>query len=135
LISTALPPYNKPAMYSAKVLEHLENPRNAGVLEKASARGEATNPVCGDLLHLYLKVADDRILAASFQAQGCPPTLAAASALTELISGLTLAAARALAPPDVTRALEKLPRNKEHCAVLAIDALRAALAEYERSVI
>lgn len=122
-------------MYSAKVLEHLENPRNVGVLENASARGDATNPVCGDLLHLYLKVADDRITAASFQAQGCPPTVAAASALTEIISGLTLNEARALAPLDVTRALETLPRNKEHCSVLAIDALRTALAEYQRGVI
>src|ERR1041385_1726543 len=103
-------------MYSAKVLEHLENQRNVGVLENASARGEATNPVCGDLLHLYLKVTDDRITAASFQAQGCPPTVAAASVLTEIISGLTLDEARALAPQDVTRALEKLPRNKEHCS-------------------
>jgi len=122
-------------MYSAKVLEHLENPRNVGVLENASARGDATNPVCGDLLHLYLKVADDRITAASFQAQGCPPTVAAASVLTEIISGLTLNEARVLAPSDVTRVLETLPRNKEHCSVLAIDALRAALAEYQRGVI
>jgi nitrogen fixation NifU-like protein len=122
-------------MYSAKVLEHLENPRNVGVLENASARGEATNPVCGDLLHLYLKIADNRITAASFQAQGCPPTLAAASALTEIISGLQLDQARALAPSDVTRELETLPRNKEHCSVLAIDALRAALAQYQRGVI
>ncbi len=114
-------------MYSSTVLEHLESPRNVGEMENASARGEAINPVCGDLLHLSLKVADDRIMAASFQVKGCPPSVAAGSVLTEMICGRTLAEARALTPRDVTEALESLPRNKEHCSVLAIDALRAAL--------
>ena len=116
-------------MYSTKVLEHLENPRNTGEMADAGARGEATNPVCGDLLHLYLKIEDGRIAAARFQVRGCPPSIAAGSALTEMIHGLTIEEARALKPLDVTRALESLPRNKEHCAVLAIDALRAALAD------
>jgi nitrogen fixation protein NifU and related proteins len=115
-------------MYSAKVLEHLENPRNVGEMGDATARGEATNPVCGDLLRLYIKVTDGKITAASFKVQGCPPSIAAGSALTEMLSGLTVDEARKLAPRDVTRALENLPRNKEHCSVLAIDALRAALA-------
>jgi nitrogen fixation NifU-like protein len=122
-------------MYSPTVLDHLENPRNVGEMADASVCGVATNPVCGDLLHLYLKIADGRIAAASFKAHGCPPTLAAASVLTEMITDLALDEARALAPQDVTRALESLPRNKEHCSVLAIDALRAALTEYQRSVV
>ncbi len=94
----------------------------------STARGAATNPVCGDLLHLYLKLADGRIVEASFKVQGCPPSVAAGSILTEMITGLTVDGARKLTPGDVTRALESLPRNKEHCSVLAIDALRAALA-------
>ena len=114
-------------MYSSKVLEHLDNPRNVGVMEGASARGDATNPVCGDVLHLYVKVAEGNIVAASFQAQACPPCIAAASALTEMLQGLAVAEARLLKAADVTQALESLPRNKEHCPVLAIDALRAAL--------
>lgn len=114
-------------MYSPKVLEHLENPRNVGVMEDASARGDATNPVCGDLLHLYLQVADGKIVASSFQAQACPPCIAAASILTEMIQDLTKDEAMLLKAADVTQALESLPRNKEHCAVLAIDALKAAL--------
>ena len=122
-------------MYSPKVLEHIENPRNVGEIADATARGEATNPVCGDLLHLYLKVADARIAAASFKAHGCPPTIAASSVLTELITGLTINEARSLEPQDVTRALESLPRNKEHCSVLAIDALRAALAALPQGVV
>ena len=114
-------------MYSAKVLEHLENPRNVGEIAGATAYGESTNPVCGDLLRLYLRVDDGKIIEASFKVQGCPPSIAAGSALTEMITNLTLEEARSLAPQHVTRALEYLPRNKEHCSVLAIDALRAAL--------
>lgn len=119
-------------MYSPTVLAHLENPRNVGALADATTQGTAANPVCGDLLHLYLKVGADEITAASFQVQGCPPSIAAGSVLTELIVGLTLNTARALTPPDIARALDGLPRNKEHCAVLAIDALRAALAQLPR---
>jgi nitrogen fixation NifU-like protein len=114
-------------MYSPKVLEHLENPRNVGEMADATVCGEATNPVCGDLLRLYLKVDGGEIVGASFKVQGCPPSIAAGSALTEMITNLTLEKARALTARDVTRALEYLPRNKEHCSVLAIDALRAAL--------
>ena len=116
-------------MYSSKVLEHLDNPRNVGVMEDTSARGEATNPVCGDLLHLYLKIADGKIIASSFQAQACPPCIAAASILTEMIQGRMIVEALLLKPADVTQALESLPRNKEHCSVLAIDALKAALKQ------
>jgi len=122
-------------MYSTKVLEHLESPRNVGVLTDADARGTACNPVCGDLLHLYLKIENGKITAAGFQVEGCPPSIAAGSALTEMITGITLAEARTLTPKDVTRALESLPRNKEHCSVLAIDALHAALAELQPSVL
>ena len=120
-------------MYSPKVLEHLDNPRNVGVMEDATARGEATNPVCGDLLHLYLKIADGKIVASSFQAQACPPCIAAASILTEMIQGQVIDEALLLKAADVTQALESLPRNKEHCSVLAIDALTAALANSNHS--
>src|SRR5262245_46903171 len=123
------------AIYSAKVLEHLENPRNVGELPAATSHGEATNPVCGDLLHLYLKIEDGKITASSFKVQGCPPSIAAGSALTELIKGMTIEEASGLKPRDLTRALESLPRNKEHCSVLAIDALHAALAEPQSGVL
>src|SRR5262245_19192526 len=115
-------------MYSLKVLEHLDSPRNVGEMTDATDSSVATNPVCGDLLHLYLKIADGRISAARYKVQGCPPSIAAGSALTEMITGLTVEEASKLTPQDVTRALESLPRNKEHCSVLAIDALRSALA-------
>src|SRR5262249_24228546 len=114
-------------MYSPKVLEHLENPRNVGEMNDATACGEATNPACGDLLRLFLKATRGNNVEASFQLQGCPPSIAAGSALTEMIMNLTLEEASRLTPQDITRALEYLPRNKEHCSVLAINALRAAL--------
>jgi NifU-like protein involved in Fe-S cluster formation len=118
-------------MYNPTVLEHLENPRNVGALADATAHGVATNPVCGDLLQLYLKLTDGRIRAASFQVEGCPPSIAAGSLLTEMVQGRTPDEARRLRAKDVSAALGGLPRNKEHCAVLAIDALRAALAQTE----
>src|SRR5262245_54448993 len=116
-------------MYSPQILEHLDNPRNVGAMADATAQGVATNPVCGDLLHLYLRVEAGQITASNFQVQGCPPCIAAASVLTELIQGQARAEAQQIKPSDVSAALGGLPRNKEHCAVLAIDALRAALAE------
>jgi nitrogen fixation NifU-like protein len=122
-------------MYSAKVLEHLESPRNVGEMVDATVCGEATNPVCGDLLHLYLKVVDGKIASSSFQVQGCPPSIAAGSVLTELITGISPEEARQLKPQDITRALGTLPRNKEHCSVLAIDALRNALAKIQSDVV
>ena len=122
-------------MYGAKVLDHLENPRNAGEMDDATVRGAATNPVCGDLLHLHLKIVDGKIAAAKFTVQGCPPSIAAGSALTELIIGLRVEKVRQLTPRDVTQCLEGLPRNKEHCSLLAIDALRSALAQLPEDVI
>jgi nitrogen fixation protein NifU and related proteins len=118
-------------MYSSKVLEHLDNPRNVGEMPGADARGDAENPVCGDLLQLYIKVIAGRIDAATFKVRGCPPSIAAGSVLTESIIGLSIEEAGRLTPKEITRALESLPRNKEHCSVLAIDALRAALAGVE----
>lgn len=122
-------------MYSATVLDHLENPRNVGELADATVRGKATNPVCGDLLHLSLHISDGKVAAARFTVQGCPPSIAAGSALTEMIVGQSPAALSKLTPREVTRFLEHLPRNKEHCSVLAIDALRAALAQLPENVL
>lgn len=122
-------------MYGTKILEHLEHPRNVGALDDASARGEATNPVCGDLLKLFLRVEDGIITGSGFLVEGCPPSIAAGSVLTEMIRGMSIEAAGNLAPADVTRELQSLPRNKEHCSLLVIDALRAALAQLRPGVL
>ena len=116
-------------MYSQVTLEHLDNPRNTGAMPDATHKGTATNPVCGDLLNLYLKLEHDQISAASFEAQSCPPCIAAASLLTEMLTHQSVADARQIKPSDLKQALGGLPRNKEHCANLAIEALRAALAQ------
>jgi NifU-like protein involved in Fe-S cluster formation len=116
-------------MYTPQVAEHIANPRNVGTLENPSGTGDVTNYVCMDRIRLTIRVEADRLTDARVQAQGCPPTIAAASALTELIIGRTLAELTALTKTDGINALGRLPAAKMHCATLAIEALRAAIAE------
>lgn len=116
-------------MYSQTIVEHIANPRNVGELEAPSGRGDAFNEACMDRLLLTIRIDADTISDAKVKAQGCPPTIAAASVLTELIIGRSLAEAEALSRKDVEEALEHLPAMKKHCSALAIDALRAALAD------
>src|SRR5262245_1955451 len=114
-------------MYSKEVADHVANPRNVGEIEEPSGLGDVTNEVCLDRIRLTIRVEDGRIVDARVKAHGCPPTLAAASALTELIIGRSAAEAASLSKTDVVNALGRLPAAKMHCAILAIDALRAAL--------
>jgi nitrogen fixation NifU-like protein len=116
-------------MYSPQVAEHIANPRNVGVLENPSGTGDVTNFVCMDRIRLTIRVEAERLTDARVQAEGCPPTIAAASALTELIIGRSLAELATLTKADVVNALGRLPAAKMHSAALAIEALRAALAE------
>jgi NifU-like protein involved in Fe-S cluster formation len=114
--------------YSTTFKEHLENPRNAGELPEANAIAEETNPVCGDRMRLFLRLENDRIEAARFLAYGCPPTLVCGSILTELITGKTVAEVMQLTRKDLVNALGSLPSRKQHAAALAIETLRAAIA-------
>ena len=98
-----------------------------------SVSGEARNPVCGDVVHIFLKIDNQTIAAASFEAQGCPPTIAASSVLTEMITGIPIEGAKSLKPAHVSEALGGLPRNKEHCSLVVIDALQAALNGFDSS--
>jgi len=116
-------------MYTPQVAEHITNPRNVGVLENPSGTGDVTNYVCMDRIRLTIRVEDDRLTDARVKAEGCAPTIAAASVLTELIIGRSLAELAALTKTDVVNALGRLPAAKMHCATLAIEALRAAIAE------
>jgi NifU-like protein involved in Fe-S cluster formation len=115
-------------MYSARVLEHLENPRHIGEVVGATVRGESFNPVCGDRMTITLRIDDGVIHEACFLVDGCPPSIAAGSVLTGLLIGLPVAEATRLTPRRISTELDGLPRNKEHCAILAIDGLRSALA-------
>ena len=114
-------------MYSRQLLDHFQNPRNAGDIGDADATAEIENPACGDILRLTLKISDGRIAQARFKAKGCVPAMACASALTELVSGSTLEETRKLRREDIIATVGGLPPASTHAAQLAVDALSAAL--------
>jgi NifU-like protein involved in Fe-S cluster formation len=114
-------------MYSPELAEHIAHPRNVGEIENPSGIGDVTNDVCLDRIRLTVRVDGDRLTEAKVKASGCPPTIAAASVLTELIIGRSVEEVRALTRIDVANALGHLPPAKAHCTALAIDALRAAI--------
>jgi nitrogen fixation NifU-like protein len=119
------------AGYSELVRDHFEHPRNAGVLEDADGEGERSNPVCGDRMRVMIRVADGRIAAVRWQTRGCPAAIATSSFASELVAGWTLEAVRGLTREAIAEAMGGLPRDKVHCSVLAADALKAAIADYE----
>lgn len=114
-------------MYTPQVADHIAHPRNVGELESPSGVGDVTNEVCLDRIKLSIVVDGVRLTDAKVKAQGCAPTIAAASALTELIIGRSLAEVELLTRKDVIESLGRLPAAKMHCASLAIEALRAAI--------
>jgi nitrogen fixation NifU-like protein len=119
-------------MYSPQIAEHLANPRNVGELDSPSGVGDVTNEVCLDRIRLSVRVEGERLTDARVRASGCPPTIAAASVLTELIIGRSVGEIESLTRNDVTDALGHLPPAKAHCAVLAIEALRVAIENTKR---
>jgi len=114
-------------MYSAKLLDHFQNPRNVGQIANADATAEIENPACGDLLWLTLKIDAGAITDAQFKARGCTAAIACGSALTELVVGKTLAQAAKLRREDITAEVGGVPQASTHAPQLAIDALSAAL--------
>ena len=116
-------------MYSAQLLDHFQNPRNAGDVADADATVEIENPACGDILRLTLKISASRIAQARFKAKGCVAAIACGSALTELVSGKMLNEAKELRRDDIITAVGGLPQASTHAAHLAIDALSAALSQ------
>ena len=113
--------------YSPILKDHIANPRNAGELADANAIGEATNPVCGDQMKLFLRINKGRVEASGFLAYGCPPTLACGSALTELIAGKSVAQIKEITRKDLVDAVGGLPSRKQHAAALAIETLMQAM--------
>jgi nitrogen fixation NifU-like protein len=114
-------------VYTPAVLDHFKNPRNAGDLPAASAVVEVTNPVCGDILRLAVRVEDGRIVDARFKAQGCVTAIACSSLLTELLRGKSVEEARRITPVQISDALGGLPPATSHAAQLACDGLQAVL--------
>ena len=118
-------------MYSDIVKDHFKNPRNVGEIEDADGIGEVGNPVCGDMMSIYIKVKEDRIDDIKFLTFGCGAAIAVSSILTEMAKGKTLDEARKITNKDVAEALAGLPNNKLHCSNLGADALHAAIQDYE----
>jgi nitrogen fixation NifU-like protein len=118
-------------MYSEKVLDHFKNPRNVGELEKADGEGTVGNPVCGDMMTMYIKVNEDKIEDIKFKTFGCGAAIATSSMTTELAKGKTLNEALEITRKDVADALDGLPPVKMHCSNLAADALHEAIKNYK----
>jgi nitrogen fixation NifU-like protein len=114
-------------MYSSKLLDHFEHPRNVGEIPGADVFVRLENPACGDILELQLKIVDDTIADIRFRAKGCVPAMACASALTELVKGKTTEEAGKLTKEDVIHEVGELPPASSHAAQLAIDGLQTAL--------
>jgi nitrogen fixation NifU-like protein len=117
-------------MYSEKVMEHFKNPRNMGEIPDADGIGTVGNPVCGDMMTIYIKVKDNRLADIKFKTFGCGAAIATSSMVTELAKGKTLQEAMKITRGNVADALEGLPPIKMHCSNLAADALHAAIEDY-----
>ncbi len=118
-------------MYSKVVMDHFKTPRNVGEMKDADGVGEVGNPVCGDMMNIYIKVEDDRIKDISFLTFGCGAAIAVSSMLTDIAKGKTIEEAKKITNKSVAEALEGLPKNKLHCSNLGADALQLAIKDYE----
>ena len=119
------------ALYSEKVMDHFLHPRNVGVIENANAIGEVGNAKCGDIMKMYMRIEDETIQDVKFETFGCGSAIASSSMATEMIKGKPLSEVRGLTNKAVTEALDGLPAHKIHCSVLAEEAIKSALEDYE----
>ncbi len=118
-------------MYSDKVMDHFEHPRNVGVIEDADGVGTVGNPVCGDVMKMYLKIDENEVITdVKFKTFGCASAIATSSMATEMIKGKTVDEALELTNKAVAEALDGLPPVKMHCSVLAEEAVKAAIEDY-----
>lgn len=117
-------------LYSEKVMDHFQHPRNVGKMEDADGIGEVGNAKCGDIMKMYIKVENDIITDVSFNTFGCGSAIASSSMATEMIKGKPISEALELTNKAVAEALDGLPAHKMHCSVLAEEAVRAAVKDY-----
>lgn len=120
-------------MYTEKVMEHFVNPHNMGEMPDADAIGEVGNAKCGDIMRMYLKIEDERIVDVKFKTYGCASAIATSSIATDMVLGKTLQEALQLSNQMVVDMLGGLPAHKIHCSVLAEQAIKTAIANYYRS--
>jgi nitrogen fixation NifU-like protein len=128
-----------PSFYSKKVMEHIQNPRNMGEIKNPDGVGTEGNPICGDVMRLYIKVSkpqrgkgSERIKDIKFQTLGCGAAIASSSMLTTMVKGKTLKEAEKITRKSIADALGGLPPVKIHCSVLAADALKKAIADFRK---
>jgi nitrogen fixation NifU-like protein len=122
-------------MYSEKLLDHFQKPRNVGELPPPAVTVEVTNPICGDILRLSARFEQGRIVEVRYRTRGCTASIAAGSALTELLEGRTAEDSAGLRPADVEAAVGGLSNESKHAAVLAIDAVRALLRSHSSRLV
>ncbi len=125
---------NQPLPYSEKVMDHFTHPRNVGEISDASGVGTVGNPICGDVMKMFIKVENDIIVDAKFKTFGCGAAIATSSMVTEMVKGKTITQALEISNRAVAEALGGLPPVKMHCSVLAEEALKSALADYYKKI-
>lgn len=118
--------------YSEKVMDHFRNPRNVGRMENPDGVGKVGNPICGDVMAIYIKVKDNVITDIKFETFGCAAAIATSSMVTELVKGKTIEEALKITNKTVADALDGLPPIKMHCSLLAEDGLKAAIEDYRK---
>lgn len=118
--------------YSQEVMDHFMHPRNVGEIKNPDGTGHVGNPTCGDIMEMYIKVKDNVVVDAKFKTFGCGAAIATSSMITELVKGKTLEQALKISNDAVIEALGGLPPVKRHCSVLAEEALKAAIADYQK---
>ncbi len=118
--------------YSEKVMDHFLHPRNVGEIPDANGIGNVGNPVCGDIMRLYIKVVDGKIADVKFKTFGCGAAISTSSMVTEMVKGKTVEEALSITNKAVAEALGGLPAVKMHCSVLAEEALKSAIEDYRK---
>ena len=118
------------SLYSEKVIEYFKNPRNVGEIENPDGIGHVGNPVCGDIMELYIKVNNNTIVDAKFKTFGCGAAIATSSMVTEMVKGKSIEEALKISNRAVAEALDGLPPIKMHCSVLAEEAIKLAIEDY-----
>jgi nitrogen fixation NifU-like protein len=121
---------DKWSLYSEKVMEHFRHPRNVGEMKNPDGIGHVGNPICGDIMELYIKVKSNKIIDAKFKTFGCGAAIATSSMITGMVKGKTIEEALKISNKAVVEALDGLPPVKMHCSVLAKDALKSAIDDY-----
>lgn len=122
------------SMYSDKVMEHFRNPHNVGEIKDADGIGKVGNPLCGDIMNIYIKVKDDKIADCKFKTFGCGAAIATSSMVTEMVKGKTIEEALEISNKTVAEALGGLPPIKMHCSNLAVEGLSKAIEDYKKKI-